>query len=98
MIKITDEIYLDLDNGVIAVDTPTARQAKAIALDFLADNGITNIYGLLNDNEENLYQMDIGKDVENVLLNHDSDGSIMAEITEPMKKQLVNKLLELLMY
>lgn len=98
MIKITDEIYLDLDNGVIAVGASTARQAKAIALDFLADNGIPNIYGLLNGNEENLYQMDIGKDVENVLLNHDSDGSIMAEITEPMKKQLVNKLLELLMY
>ena len=98
MIKITDEIYLDLDNGVIAVDAPTARQAKAIALDFLADNGIPNIYGLLNGNEEDLYQMDIGKDVENVLLNHDSDGSIMAEITEPMKKQLINRLLEFLMY
>lgn len=98
MIKITDKIYLDLDNGVIAVDAPTARQAKAIALDFLADNGISNVYGLLNGNEEDLYQMDIGKDVENVLLNHDLDGSIMAEITEPMKRQLVNRFLELLMY
>lgn len=98
MIKITDKIYLDLDNGVIAVDAPTARQAKAIALDFLADNEISNVYGLLNGNEEDLYQMDIGKDVENVLLNHDLDGSIMAEITEPMKRQLVNRFLELLMY
>lgn len=93
MEKINDRIYVDIVNGVIAVDAPTAGEAKEIALDWLRENEVPNWYGLSVGDENELYQMDIDEDEADTLLYHDEDGGLMTDLTEDLRAETVVRLL-----
>ena len=95
MKKITNHIYLDEQNGAIAIDATTEGEAREIALRFLRDNGIPNLYGISVGDETALARLDIPRDMENTLLHHDENGEQMEEYTAPLMRQTLSRLIDM---
>lgn len=95
MRKITNHIYLDEQNGAIAIDATTEGEAREIALRFLRDNGIPNLYGVSVEDETALARLDIPRDMEDTLLNHDEEGERMSEYTAPLMRQTISRLINM---
>lgn len=95
MKKITNHIYLDEENGAIAIDATTQEEAREITLRFLHDNGIPNLYGISIGDEMALARLDIPRDMEDTLLNHDEEGERMSEYTAPLMRQTISRLINM---
>ena len=95
MRKITNHIYLDEENGAIAIDATTEGEAREIALRFLRDNGIPNLYGISVGDETALARLDIPRGMEDTLLNHDEEGEQMEEYTAPLMRQTLSRLIDM---
>lgn len=95
MKKITNHIYLDEKNGAIAIDATTEREAREIALRFLRDNNIPNLYGISVGDETALARLDIPRNMEDTLLNHDARGKRMNEYTAPLMYQTLSRLIDM---
>lgn len=95
MRKITNHIYLDEENGAIAIDATTEGEAREIALRFLRDNGIPNLYGISVEDETALARLDIPRGMEDILLNHDEEGERMSEYTAPLMRQTISRLIDM---
>ena len=95
MKKITNHIYLDEKNGAIAIDATTEEEAREIALRFLCDNNIPNLYGISVGDETALAKLDIPRDTEDILLHHDENGERMNEYTVSLMHQTVTRLIDM---
>lgn len=95
MKKITNHIYLDEKNGAIAIDATTEEEAREIALRFLRDNNIPNLYGISVGDEAALAKLDIPRDMEDTLLHHDENGEQMEEYTAPLMCQTLSRLIDM---
>lgn len=95
MKKITNHIYLDEKNGAIAIDTTTEEKAREIALKFLRDNNIPNLYGISVGDKTALARLNIPRGMEDTLLNHDNEGERMNEYTAPLIRQTFSRLIDM---
>ena len=95
MRKITNHIYLDEENGAIAIDATTEDEAREIALRFLRDNGIPNLYGISVGDETALARLDIPRSMEDTLLYDDENGERLSEYTAPLMRQTISRLINM---
>ena len=95
MRKITNHIYLDVENGAIAIDATTEGEAREIALRFLRDNNIPNLYGISVGDETALARLDIPRHMEDTLLYDDENGERMNEYTAPLMYQTISRLIDM---
>jgi len=93
MERVNDRIYIDLVNGVVAVDATTREEAKQIALAYLRENDIPNLYGMSIDDDNEILPLDFDEDEADLLLHHDEDGSLMANATEDLRAETAYRLI-----